>query len=323
MLAETNGNPGSCGHRLKLELMLLMVTVGTGWLFYQMGPNRMIMLSLFFLPVVLSGYFLGRTTAGVLAFLTTIVVSLVVYLRPGEVATLDSPLAVGLAIAVWASVLGLTAILVGTLCEEQARKNRELHDAYIGVVEVLTRYLQSSDPRVKARSLRVAHLSQRVAEELHLSAKEADDIRVGALLHDLGNVEITIELINKAVSSLSSPTRKAATHHFHGMDLVRSLSGVLRGAVPLVMSQEDTVREYLLDDDSANGGSVPIGAQIIRTVRAFDELVFGASDTPQTKPEAAIRELGDDITSNHQPAVLRALESVAVGCRLKELVAMA
>ena len=41
----------------------------------------------------------------------------------------------------------------------------ELHEAYVGVVSVLATYLQSANPNAKARSTRVAELSQAVATD--------------------------------------------------------------------------------------------------------------------------------------------------------------
>ena len=44
-----------------------------------------------------------------------------------------------LTLAIWSGVLGLASILTGTLSDERTAKITELHDAYVGVVEVLSR----------------------------------------------------------------------------------------------------------------------------------------------------------------------------------------
>ena len=49
----------------------------------------------------------------------------------------NSHLVIGVSLIVWAAVMGLNALFVGTLSDERSRKIDELHDAYLGVVEVL------------------------------------------------------------------------------------------------------------------------------------------------------------------------------------------
>ena len=132
----------------------------------------MVVLNLFYLPVVLAGFCLGRYRAGVLALFSVVGVLVVATLDLGAFNSPGSPLAIGLSLLVWAAVLGLTTLLVGTLSDERSAKLVELHEAYVGVVEVLSRYLQSANPQLKARSQRIAELCQRVATEMRLSPRE-------------------------------------------------------------------------------------------------------------------------------------------------------
>lgn len=133
----------------------------------------------------------------------------------------------------------------------------ELHKAYAGVVEVLSRYLRRSNPHTKSRSVRVAELSQLVTEELGPPRKQIDDIRVAALLHDLDNVEITTQVISKAFGSLEA---RHARHTFTGTELMHSLGSVLEGALPLLAGQDDAVRDCL--GDAVGIAETPLGADL-------------------------------------------------------------
>lgn len=292
--------------RRAFEIMLIIVTVGMTALLYRMGGYKMVVLNLFYLPIVLSGYFLGRTSAGVLALLSVLAVSVTASLDSTGFAAYRTPVLVGLSLTVWGSTLGLTAILVGTLCDERSKTVEELHVAYVGVVEVLSAYLQSANPKVKARSTRVAELSQGVAEAMRLPRKQIDDIRVGALLFDLGNVEITTQLLNRAVDTLEAKAVRSNTHTFSGVELVHSLGSVLSGAMPLMLNQDDAIRACVAADSGAASGEVPLGAKIIRAARAYDGLVFNESDT-SLSPTEALQELGKDISGDFDPDVLSGL----------------
>jgi len=295
--------------RRVFEIMLIIVTLGTTFLLYRMGGFKMAALHLYFLPIVLSGYYLGRNSAGVLALFSALAVTIVVTSDSTGFAAHDSPLLVGLALTAWAAVLGLTAILVGTLCDERAATVSELEVAYVGVIEVLSKYLQSANPKTEARSVSVAQLSRRVAEDMKLPHKEIDDIRVGALLYDLGDVEITTTLINKAVSSLEAKSN-AAKRTFMGTDLAQSLSSVLHGALPLLLAQDDAARDLLAEEDRVGTMQVPAGAQIIRAVRAYVDLTESRPNGEPRSPAAAIREMRADSVSDYDRQVLNSIERV-------------
>ena len=296
--------------RLFFEIMLILLALGMTCLLHKLGGYKMVILNLYFLPVVLSGYYLGRTSAGVLALFSALSVSVVTTLDSGGFAAFDSPIMVGLAVTVWASVLGLTALLVGSLCDERAAKVDELQEAYIGVVEVLSKYLQSANPRHKARSVRVAELSQAIATEMKLSPNDCEDIRVAALLHDIGNVEITTKLINRAMDTLEEQPNRGDKHTFLGSDLVHSLGSVLRGAVPLLATQDDGMPGCLVGGQELPSIGAPLGTKVIQAARAYDALVDSNFGVERGKPAEAVAQLRKDRLGNHDPEVLDALERV-------------
>ncbi|MBU0639592.1 MAG: HD domain-containing protein [Planctomycetes bacterium] len=296
-------------HRRTYELMLIIVILGTTTLFAQMGAHQVVVLNLFYLPIILGAYFLGRSSAGVLALLCALSVTIATTLSPTGFAAFDTAIMVGLALTLWAAVLGLVAILLGTLCDARAATLSELHTAYVGVVEVLSKYLQGGNPRLKTRSIRVAELSQQVAEALKLPQKDIDDVRVAALLHDLGNLEITTQVLSQAVDTLEADPPQSRRHTFLGTDLVQSLGGVLEGALPLLVNQDDAVRDYLVREEQTRSTEMPLGARIVRIARRYDDLVHDPAIAPAEAPQYALNELrreSDAISA----VVLNALERV-------------
>ena len=290
-----------------LEIFLVIIALALGGLFHLTVGYKMTVLNLFFLPVVLAGFFLGRYRASTLALLCVVVTSAAAILDLDGFAAYTSPLVIALSVAIWGAVLGLTAILVGTLSDERTQKAAELHEAYVGVVEVLSKYLQGANPMLEARSNRVAELSQRVGRRMHLSAREIDNIRVAALLHDLENIKITSQVIQKAVSDVEMDVNGAEKHTFRGCDLARSLGTVLTGALPLLLGQDDSLQSGLLDEETSRNAALPIGAEIIRTVRAYDALRQGGWGQLGQTPLAAIDELIKDDHADFDAKIIQAL----------------
>jgi hypothetical protein len=293
------------------ELFLVVICIALCCLLYRVGNYRLVVLNLFYLPVVLAAFFLGRYHAGILSLFCVMSVSVVVALNLHSFGDFTSPLVIGLALAIWGAVLGINAILVGTLSDDNLCKIEELHDAYVGVVEVLVRYLNSADPKLKDQALRISELSQRVAARMRLSDKEIDDIRVAALLQDIESIEVTARVIRKAVGDLTQDNHKIpAEHTFNGSDLVHSLGSVLTGAMPLLIDH----RGGLAMEEGEVSLSAPIepvmGAKILRTVRRYMTLL--AYDPRAARPRDAMNLLKNDLECEHHPAVLHALEQVVL-----------
>jgi hypothetical protein len=285
-----------------IEISLILVAIGMTCLLYETTGYGVSVLNLFFLPIVLAGFFLGRYRAGVLALLSGVSVAGVVMLDMNNFAVFLSPLATALSLTIWGAVLGLTALLVGTLSDECTTRAIEAREAHVGVVEVLARYLQSGNPNIQSRAMRMAELSGKVAKTMRLSEKEIDDIRVATLLMDIENIEITSRVIRKAVGVLEDEKEQ---NTFAGSELVQSLGNVLTSAFPLLLNQVETGEVV-----EGGTGAQPFGARILRTVRAYDDLVHIHWGSTLVDTQEALDELKSDIDAEHHPAVLYALEKV-------------
>jgi response regulator RpfG family c-di-GMP phosphodiesterase len=273
-----------------------------------MGAYKMIILNLFYLPIVLSGYYWGRSSASLLALLCVLSVAIVSATDSTGFVGYSSPVMVFLSLTVWGAVLGLTALLVGTLCDERAQKLSELHEAYVGVAEVLHNYLQSCNTGGKTRSVRVADLSQNIAEKMELPRKDIDDIRVGVLLCDLGNIEITTQLISKAIRALESSPNAVRKHTFLGTELVHSLGSVLHNLVPLLVDRDQAQRDGLGAQLDMKSDDIPFNVQIIRTARAYYDLIEDDHGEACLEPHKAIEELRNDTENGYNPEIIDKLQ---------------
>src|SRR5262245_41184326 len=306
-----------------VEWVLIVVALGLSTMVAVVNGNKVVVLNLFYLPVILGGFFLGRYRAGVMALLCVIAASLALAKSPGDFAGEQSVVMIGLSMFIWGAVLCLAALLVGSLSDERNAKVRELHEAYVGVVEVLSKYLQSANPLLKDRATRVAELCQKVAVELRLPAQEVDDIRVAALMLDLGKIEVTTRLVSRAVDTLEANPAPLEQNSFPGIDLVHSLGAVLKGAVPLLASQGDSVFSAAQDDNPFTKIGEPVGARIIRIARAYDALTGGSLSGDWGNPCDALLELARDPAFSNEATIREALERIVLGSRLaaRQLVA--
>ena len=278
-----------------LEVFLTLIVFGCSTLLTSLPAAKVAVLNLYFLPIVLAGFFLGRYRAGALALLSAITAGMLVSGDLQGFAASNSPVLVSLTLTVWAAVLGLTAIVVGTLKDDLVDKASEAREAQVGVVELLSRYLQSVNPQLENRCQRVARLCEQVALKLRLEPREIDNIRVAAVLADMENVEITARIVRKAVGQLKSDGDQQRT--VSGPELVRSLGEVLSGAFPLVAPSMSHVGVC---------ENAPFGSRIIQVVSAYCR----TQDETGDAPEYVIAEMMTDVGVTYHPAVLHALSEV-------------
>ena len=278
-----------------LEVFLTLIVFGCSTLLTSLPAAKVAVLNLYFLPIVLAGFFLGRYRAGALALLSAITAGMLISGDLQGFAASNSPVLVSLTLTVWAAVLGLTAIVVGTLKDDLVDKASEAREAQVGVVELLSRYLQSVNPQLENRCQRVARLCEQVALKLRLEPREIDNIRVAAVLADMENVEITARIVRKAVGQLKSDGDQQRT--VSGPELVRSLGEVLSGAFPLVAPSMSHVGVC---------ENAPFGSRIIQVVSAYCR----TQDETGDAPEYVIAEMMTDVGVTYHPAVLHALSEV-------------
>ena len=127
------------------EKILVGIILAAAFVGTYLIEEKFIILNFYYLPVLTAGYFLGRrmgVLAAVFSILAVLICILVFpqrYLATGEVL-------IGVAqLCSWGGFLILASITVGTLYERNERRIKELKNAYIGVLEILSKYLESTD----------------------------------------------------------------------------------------------------------------------------------------------------------------------------------
>ena len=83
---------------------------------------------------------------------------------------------------------------------DQALVRRSLES----VVRVVSELVEMRDPYTGGHQRRVSELATRIAEELELTSVQCEEIRVAALIHDVGKIAVPAEILNRP-GELSAP----------------------------------------------------------------------------------------------------------------------
>ncbi len=269
-------------------------------------------LNLFFLPVLVSGYALGRKSTLLVSILCVLFVVFYVVAVPDSFFPNGLTLTPVLDLTIWGGFLILAGLVVGSLYDEKERRIRDLRIAYLGVLEILTKYLETSDRYTKSHSLRVADLAVEIAIAMEVPRAEVENIRAAGLLHDIGKIEVSSDLIRKAAELTREEKNLVQTHIKKGAELLQSVGTVLKEAVPMVMAHHEYYIRQGIFDNPEKLRSVPLGARIIAVADAYDAIVTDRPYRRGKPPWEAIEEIEKHSGIQFDPEVVDAFKRVIV-----------
>lgn len=238
------------------------------------------LLSLYAIPTLASAYLYGRRHATLTAFASVLLVILLAYFKPVsfmETNRAAVPAEKWLDLTVWGGVLVVTGYLMGTLYDLKDAQLRELRETYHGVLLILRHFI-SKDKYTENHSYRVSVYASRIAACLDFGPERIEDVRAAALLHDIGKLDISRELLYKAARLTESEYLEIQQHIEKGVAILEPVGGSLRRVIPIILAHHDKF------DGSGyhvtRGDEIPLEARIIAVADIFDSLT---SDRPYRK----------------------------------------
>jgi putative nucleotidyltransferase with HDIG domain len=285
--------------------LILSIIFILGVMNYLVSATR-IMMSLYVLPTIFSAYFYGRRHATLTSIACILVVILFAYYHPtclvatSNIKELSGP---WYDIFSWGAILMVTSYAIGTLHERSQQQVNELRRTYQGLIIILRQFL-SKDKYTENHCYRVSIYAAKIAAYMRMSESQIEDIRSAALLHDLGKLDISREILYKAARLNKEEYDGIKKHVNKGAEMLLVADTPLNRIIPIVLSHHEhhDGSGYL----GAIGNDIPIEARIIAVADVYDAL---ASDRPYRKALPPI-EVKDQILKGRgtqfDPAVVDA-----------------
>ena len=293
-------------HFERILVGIILVAAFAGTYFVE---EVSVILNFYYLPVLVASYFLGRRAGLMAAILSILLVLCCVFFFPERFFGSRS-LWNGIAsLSSWGGFLILASIAVGTLYGLNERKMQDLRNAYVGILEILSKYLESTDRYTKGHSVRVAELAMETAMAMELPRNEVENIRVAGLLHDIGKIEISGEILRKA-AELSTEEREVMNQHAEkGANILASVGSVLKEVVPIVMAHHKYFMEKkeTLDPKTKE---IPLGARVVSVADAFDAMTSDRSYRKGIPPWQALDEIVKNAGKQFDHVVVEAFKRV-------------
>ncbi|HET7790920.1 MAG TPA: hypothetical protein VFK78_09005 [Gemmatimonadales bacterium] len=270
-------------------LVLVLAMLATNFLI----DEKLAFLSFYYLPVILAGFYGGRRFAVGAAVL---IVTLVFFSQATN--GLDGPAGLS-AVALfhvvpWAGFLILTGDVVGRLAEERSRRADDIKNAYLATLELLAFHLESTERNQEGHSHRVSEVAVAIARELRLPEGEIENLRVAALLHEVGTRDQRLlALLSRSVSDDKVPVARA-----------------MHGAATIIT---DYGRYYEIVGEDWDPDTLPLEAtvKVLAVADAFETLQMPTPVRPAFPRWSALEEIERASGKTFARDAVKALRAVA------------
>ncbi|RQW87432.1 MAG: HD domain-containing protein [Geobacter sp.] len=291
------------------ELIIVFLLVVITAIIFFFVSNQRAFLNFFYLPVLLGAYFYGRRYATLAALFSMILICTVAYVYPATFGfagnhSLDRWLDIG----TWGGFLLITGYFMGLLYEKKEEARKDIRRTYHGVIEMLSLLIDSVDQHTHSHSYRVSVLAEKIAQRMGCSEEERENIRIAALLHDLGKIGVSREVLTKVGSLTAADREHLKAHTQKAVSLLKPLGGRVTELLPLILGHHEKYdgNGY----HSLVGEDIPLGARIIAVADVYDALT---SDRPYRKalpPFFAKNEILTNAGTHFDPRVVKAFEAI-------------
>jgi HD-GYP domain-containing protein (c-di-GMP phosphodiesterase class II) len=196
----------------------------------------------------------------------------------------------------------------GRLARERDDLFRRLEQTNLGIAAALAAALEAKDHYTADHARSIADLAVLVGVKMGMTLNEVRDLRLGAILHDIGKIAVPDAILNKPGALTDDEFELVKTHTVVGEQIL--------APVPFL----DDVRRIVRHDherwdgggypDGLCGEDIPLGSRIVFVVDAFHAMTSDRSYRMAMDEDEAVGHLVASAGSQFDPAVVEAFVSV-------------
>jgi HD-GYP domain-containing protein (c-di-GMP phosphodiesterase class II) len=174
--------------------------------------------------------------------------------------------------------------------QERERLIEQLKDSFIGTAEALANALEARDLYTADHARSIADIAVALGEEMGLEGEELDDLRYGAIFHDIGKIAIPDAILHKPGPLTDEEREEIERHPEIGEQIVAPVSS-LSERVRAIVRHDHERWDGSGYPDGLRGEGIPLSARIVLVVDAYHAMISNRPYRKGMSPAEACREL--------------------------------
>ena len=171
---------------------------------------------------------------------------------------------------------------------ERARMLEDMEGLFYSCVRALVTSIEAKDQYTHGHSERVTAFAVTLAEEMELDAETLDNVRLGALLHDVGKIGVAEKILTKPSRLTPEEVKVIRQHPVRGAEILSHIRNI-PGVVAAVKYHHE-MYNGLGYPDGLIGEEIPQTARIVALANAFDAMTSNRSYRRNFDVDEAIAE---------------------------------
>lgn len=185
-------------------------------------------------------------------------------------------------------------------------QNQELEELNNNLVSSLVSAIEAKDKYTLGHSERVSKYAVNIATKLNLPEKQIREIKIAGMLHDVGKIGISDEILHKPAKLSKAEFEEMKRHPSIGTWILNTLN-----------LSENTINAINYHHERYDGTGYPLGicgkdlpieTQIISLSDAYDAMTSERPYRDAMSPEEAIKEIKKNADTQFNPQLVEILE---------------
>ncbi len=184
-----------------------------------------------------------------------------------------------------------------------------LHQAYVECVGSLASALDARDCYTAGHSHRVSEYSCAIAESLGLDSVQLDELRIGALLHDIGKIGVPDSVLQSPGKLTGEDLRRIRQHPEIGRKILQGVHGFAPYLSTVELHHENW--DGTGYPHGLVGEETPLAARIVHVADAYDAMTSDRPYRSGMRSEDALRILEEHAGKQFDPAIVEVFVELA------------
>jgi len=192
----------------------------------------------------------------------------------------------------------------------------DLKELFAGTISAIIEALDAKDSFTLGRSKRVTFFALNMAKQLDLPVEEIGKLELAGLLHDIGMIGVSEDILNKAEALTEEEFESIKRHVNHGVKILEDIKQ-LKEIVEIIRFHHEKFdgSGYLC---GLKGDEIPLNSRIIAIADSYDSMTSDRTYRAGLSHKEAMGRIEEQSGYQFDPKIVQAFKAI-IGDSLEEI----